>query len=134
MPSKLFSAVKGFFTSSEVSDRAQVVEDVLFGKTSGTDADAVLAVANLTTSLCNNKCTATVDAGLFVFFKAMNEAKEFQIFYKRLTVRERTIINERPTLLKDPHLLLENLEHALALSHERAAALRVISLADRTTA
>lgn len=127
MFAKFFSAIKKGLSSKEVTDRAELVEDVLFGKTSGSDSEAVLAIAQLTKSLCNNKTAAAVDAGLYVFFKIKTESGDFQIFHKRLTVRERAVINHKPTLLTDPYRLLENLENAIALSHERAEELRRIA-------
>jgi hypothetical protein len=114
--------------NKEVKDRAEIVQDVLFGKSSGTDADAILAVAQLTTALCNNQCAAVVDAGPFVFFKIKTESGEFQIFHKRLTVRERKIINDQPSLLADPYGLLKSIENVLALDHDRAAEFRKLAL------
>ena len=104
-----------------------MAEDVLLGRLSGNDTEAVRAVAELTTALCNNKCEGVVDAGFFIFFKVLNEAGHFQIFHKRLTVEERAIINQQPSMLMEPSRLLVRLEHAIGLELERAAELRAIA-------
>lgn len=129
MLSKIFSVVKNVLSKKQVQDRAGLLEDALYGHGAKPDIEAVMAVANLTTALCNNKCSAAVDAGMFVFFKVELENEKFQIFHKRLTVRERGLLNRQPSLLNEPQTLLEKLDDPLPLDHDRALELRQLSLA-----
>ena len=126
MWSKLFSAIRSGLSNKQVIDRAGMVEDVLLGKMSGNDVEAVRAVAEITTALCSNNCEGIFDGGFFIFFKVRTEAGTFQIFYKRLGVDERAILTRHPTLLLEPSKLLQRLENALPLALERAAELRAI--------
>lgn len=128
---KFFSAIRRGISSKEVTGRAGVIEDVLLGKMSGNDSEAILAVAQLTTALCNNKCEGVVDAGFFIFFKVMNSSGHFQIFHKRLTVAERAMINDQPSLLKEPMKILERFDKAVALEQARAEELRSIALSGK---
>lgn len=126
MWNRFFSAVRKGVTSQVVLDRAGMVEDVLLGKMSGNDIEAVRVVAEVTTALCSNNCEGMFDAGFFIFFKVRNEDGVFQIFHKRLGVEERAILNRYPTLLNEPSRLLERLENAIPLELARAAELRAI--------
>lgn len=132
MLTRMFSAVQKRLSGKHVSDRASIAEDVLFGNASSSDTEAVLAVAQLTTALCNNKCAGVVDAGVFIFFKAKAEDGDFQIFYKRLTVRERALLNDQPSILRDPYSLLEKLDKARQLDQDRATELRKIALLEKS--
>ncbi|MEO1019491.1 MAG: hypothetical protein AAFY56_17635, partial [Pseudomonadota bacterium] len=60
---------KRFLSKDEIEKRARVAEDVLFGRLSGSDVEAIGKIAELTTALCNNDCEAAMDGGIFVFFK-----------------------------------------------------------------
>lgn len=124
---RIFSAIREGLTSKQVTDRAGVIEDVLLGKMSGNDSEAIQAVAQLTTALCNNKCEAVVDAGFFIFFKVKKD-DNFQIFHKRLTVQERATINNKPSILQEPMRILESFDNAVALDAARALELRAIAL------
>lgn len=130
MLTRAFKAIRGLLASRQISERAELLEDALYGHGSKPDIEAISAIAGLTTALCNNKCSAAVDAGLFVFFKIQLESGDFQIFYKRLTRRERTLLNRRPSLLKEPAKLLESLDDPIPLEHVKAAELRRISLSE----
>lgn len=134
MLTRSFKAVKRLLTGKNVSDSAELVGDALYTHGSKPDIEAISAVAGLTTALCNNQCSAAVDAGLFVFFKIQLESGDFQIFYKRLTRRERTLLNRQPSLLKEPTNLLESLDDPVALEHDKASEFRRISMdeADKT--
>ena len=121
------SKIKDVFTSDDVKNRAEVLEDVLHGKGSATDIEALNALATLITALCNNKTAGVVHGGVFIFYKIKNEAGDFVIFYKRLTVQERILINRRPTLLQDPYKLLENIEAGIAIEAQQALKLREIA-------
>ena len=126
---RFFEAIRVVPSSNQVRGRAEVVEDVLYGLNSNSDSEAVQAVAQLTSALCSNQCAGVVDAGFFIFFKVRNGEGDFQIFHKRLTVRERKVINANPTVLSDPYQILEKLEGAVGLEHQRAEELRAISRA-----
>ena len=123
----IFEAIRGPSKNKNLNDRAKIIEDVLYGQLSSPDSEAVQAVAQLTSALCSNQCAGVVDAGVFIFFKVKNDNDEFQIFSKRLTIKERAIINNAPTLLKNPYRILEDLENAIALDHDRAEELRLIA-------
>jgi hypothetical protein len=125
---RVFSAIREGLTSKQVTDRAGVVEDVLLGKMSGNDSEAIQAVAQLTTALCNNKCEGVVDAGFFIFFKVKTKDDNFQIFHKRLTVKERSVINDKPSILLEPTRILERFDDAVALDAAKALELRAIAL------
>lgn len=115
---------------SSVVERAEIIEDVLYGRASETDILAVQAVAQLTTALCNNQCEGVVDAGTFIFFKIKANSDHFQIFFKKLTVRERRLLNNTPTILNEPYKILEKLENAVVLDREQANRLREIAGAE----
>lgn len=128
MLTRVFSAIKKVFSKQQVSERAEIAEDILYGKASSADLDAVRAVAELTAALCSNQCAGVVDAGVFVFFKIKTDKGDFQIFHKRLTVRERAAINKKPSILSEPYRLLERLDDVVALEHDRATELRQIAM------
>lgn len=120
---------KRFLSKDEIEKRARVAEDVLFGRLSGSDVEAIGKIAELTTALCNNDCEAAMDGGIFVFFKVEVEPSKFQIFHKRLTVRERALLSSKPSLLQDPSRLLEKFDEVAGLHAEKAAEFR--KLADK---
>ena len=127
MFSKFFSSIKSAFSNKDVKERADILENLLYGQASSSDLEGIHAIAQLTTSLCNNNCGGVVDAGVFVFCKIKDTSGDFQIMYKRLTVQERIKLNERPTLLQDPYKLLENLESAVMLDRQEAIKLKQIA-------
>lgn len=123
--------ISDFFKSKDVKDRAALAEDVAFGLGANNDIEAIRATAELTTSLCNNGVEAAVDGHFFVYFKVKNAEGNFQIFHKRLTIRERAILNRSPSLLQKPQELLGQFERYRAVEIERAAELRSIVKPDR---
>lgn len=125
---KSLKFIKNAITSKEVLDRAIIAEDILWGRATGADSEAVQAVSQLTTALCNNNCEGVVDAGIFIFFKVKNNEGSYQIFHKRLSVKERSIINEHPTILENPYKIFENLEKCAALGFDQAAEMREVAL------
>ncbi len=127
MLTKVIEKIRRIVNRPSVKERAELVEDVLYGRTSETDTMAVQAVAQLTTALCNNQCEGVVDAGTFIFFKVKANTEHFQIFHKKLTVRERRLLNNNPTILKEPYKILEKLENAVVLDREQAERLRAIA-------
>lgn len=127
MLGKFINGIRRIASRSEVLERAEIVEDVLYGRTSDADTSAVQAVAQLTTALCNNQCEGVVDAGTFVFFKVRANTEHFQIFHKKLTIRERRLLNNNPTILNEPYKILEKLEKAVALDRQQAERLREIA-------
>lgn len=127
MLSRFFGGIRSTANKKEVQDRAKIAEDVLFGQVSGNDIEAIKAVAEVVSSLCDNQTEGVFDGGVFVFFKIKNESGNFQVFSKRLTVQERAIINEKPTIMADPYQLLQNLEVAKAISREKTLELREIA-------
>lgn len=127
MLSRFFSGRRSSTSKKEVLDRSRIIEDVLFGQASSSDNDAIRAVAELVSSLCDNKTEAVVDAGVFVFFKIKGPNENFRVFTKRLTVRERAILNDTPTIIGDPYTLLKKLEDAKALDPAKTIELRTIA-------
>ena len=104
------------------------IVDILYGRYSKADIDATLATAQLTSSLCNNKCTATLDAGIFIFIKLKKEDGEYHIYHKRMTVRDRLILEREPDLIEKPDDLFKRLSGSLiALEIEQANILRKIA-------
>lgn len=125
------SAWKALISSDALQERSEVVEDVLYGKMSSMDIEAIKATADFVTAVCSNNCEAAVDAGSIVFFKVKNENGEYQIIHKRLNVRERIFLNKNPTALKSPMVLLERFESGIPLDFDHAAELRRISLEEK---
>lgn len=93
MLSRFFSVFRSAISKKEVIDRASIAEDILFGQISGADIEAVKAISELVSALCDRKTEGAIDAGVFVFLKIKSESGIFQVFTKRLTVQERAIIN-----------------------------------------
>ncbi|MBO6551503.1 MAG: hypothetical protein JJ926_09565 [Roseitalea sp.] len=122
----IFSYFKRVINRESVSEKADIIEDLLLGRAASSDTESIKAVAQLTTALCNNQCEGVVDAGPFIFFKLKANSDQFQIFHKRLTVRERRVLNRNPTILNDPYKILEKLEGAVRLEDERATQFRSI--------
>ena len=127
MLNEIVKGIRRLVGRDELQERAEIIEDVLYGRSSTADTSAVEAIAHLTTALCNNQCEGVVDAGFFIFFKVKANTTDFQIFHKRLTVRERRLLNKNPTILSQPHMILEKLESAAVLDREQAGRLREIS-------
>lgn len=111
-------------TRKEFKERANLVEDALFGKASAQDYEGMKALAPLVTALCNNNTACVCDGGPYVFYKIKNQDGDFVVFYKRLTVGERRILNNNPTLLGDPHKLLENIKAGIEMEKKQADKLR----------
>lgn len=128
---RLSTWYKQLISNEQLQDRAELVEDVLYGAMSSADSEAVKATAELTTALCNNDCEAAVDAGSYVFFKVRNSEDKYQVFFKRLNVRDRNYLNHNPSAMKEPMKLLERFEEGRALGFERAAELRQISVDEK---
>jgi hypothetical protein len=124
---RVFKAIGRAVGSDETKDRAKLVEDVLFGNLASADVEAMRVVSELVSSLCDRKSEAAIDGRIFVFFKVKKSDGEFQVFTKTLTVTERALINSQPTILAEPHRLLERLENAKAVDAKRAAELRRIA-------
>ena len=127
MLGRFFRAVGRAVNSKETRDRAKLVEDVMFGNLASADIEAMKVVSELVSSLCDRETEAAIDGRIFVFFKIRNSNGTFQVFTKTLTVSERALINAQPTILADPHRLLEKLEDAKSVDPERAAELRRIA-------
>jgi hypothetical protein len=127
MLSKFFRVFRSNVSNEEIKSRINLAEDVLYGKISAGDTDALKAVADLTAAVCSNKCTCVVDAGIFIFIKVKNTEGEFQIYFKKLTTEERIILNERPSLLAKPYTILERIEEIKTLNDKRALELKKIA-------
>jgi hypothetical protein len=124
---RIFRAIGRAISSDETRDRAQLVEDVLFGSLATADIEAMKVVSELVSSLCDRKTEAVIDGMIFIFCKIKNEKGDFQVLTKRLTVRERALINSYPTIISEPHRLLEKLENVKLISPDRAGELRKIA-------
>lgn len=127
MLGRFFRAVGRALNSTETKDRAKLVEDVLFGNLASADVEAMKVVAELVSSLCDRKIEASIDARIFVFFKVKKSNGDFQVFTKTLTVGERALINDQPTIMAEPQRLLEKLEGAKGIDPERTSELRRIA-------
>jgi hypothetical protein len=104
----------------EVNKRARAVEDLLFGHGNiDVDKKVVEMTASLVSALKGSSSGAVVDSGLFLFIKLPDGEGDFHIFAKRLTLEDRAILNEDPTIVQTPATTLSRLRDARKISAER---------------
>jgi hypothetical protein len=111
--------------------RAEIVEDVLFGKASiDTDVKVVEMTARLVEALDRRTTAAAVDTGLFLFLKVPDGDGKYQMMARRLTVSDRAALNEDPTLVQRPTEILELLK-ARRIEPERLGEIRNAAIAQK---
>ena len=112
------------FGNPDVLDRAKLIEDTLFGHaTIDVDERIVKMTSDLVKNL-DNTSDAVVDAGMFILIKRTNKSGNSQILGKRLTVSERRILNNNPSLIQEPQKLLSRLEDLKQVPSERISELK----------
>ncbi len=107
-----------------VGKRADIAENVLLGKA---DIEATVALAKAAVDLENafkgKKGAIAIDMGLFVFLRKSSEDGDGHTFFKRLTVEERALLNDDPTLLGDPDRLFDAIKDMKKVSASDVALL-----------
>jgi hypothetical protein len=105
--------LRALASRKEVLDRAAAVEDVLFGYGNiNIDKQVVEMTVMLVKALKDSSSPAVVDAGLFLFLKMCDGSGSTQIFVKRLTISDRAVLNDDPTIVQTPTALLARLRDA----------------------
>ena len=108
---RILDHLRAALGSQKVQDRAQIVEDVLFGKQSLEIATGIAgATSSLIESLKNQKGTVIIDAGLFLFLRLPADDGEVDIFAKRLTVEERAMLDADPERILRPDDILTTIK------------------------
>jgi hypothetical protein len=129
---RIIFSLRRFVSRRDVMEKAEIVQDVLFGHaTVDVDEKVVNMTATLVTSLSGNASAAVVDTGLFIFIKIPDGAGSHQILAKRLTVDDRRILNNDPTLISQPQAILQRIKDAKQIEKDRLAYMKEIS--DRKT-
>jgi len=99
----MFKRVRTFFSSKDVNDRAKIAEDIIFGKSNiEVDQGIAEATARLAEAFCKTNSPGIVDAASFLFVKLPGDDGVFRIWSKRLTIDDRILLNENPSLANDP--------------------------------
>jgi hypothetical protein len=113
----------------EVQDKAKIIEDMLFGFGNiDIDNKIVEMTAKLVTALKDGASAAVIDSGAFLFIKVPDASGGSHVFCKGLTIRDRTILNNDPTIVGAPTEVLSRLQEAREISHERLEELENIVL------
>jgi hypothetical protein len=120
------SIMKKTVSNPDVQERAQAVEDALFGGVSIIiDEKASRMINETIDTLGKVKVkSALIDCGMFLFIQTKDEDDNPNIYAKRLTFEDRRTIDDNPELLKDPHNILENLGNMKRIRRERIEAIR----------
>jgi hypothetical protein len=122
---------KGILSKPEVLERASAVEDLLFGHGNiDIDKKVVEMTASLVSALKESSSAAVIDSGLFLFIKLPDGEGSFHILAKRLTLRDRAVLNEDPTIVQTPAKALRRLKDARKVSSERIRSLE-LALAEK---
>ncbi len=109
---RAFFKLSNLSKSKKVLDRAQVIENVLYGKGSLDIATGISkATVDLIQSLRDHKGTIAIDVGLFLFLKKSGPNGEADIFAKRLTVDERAFLDSDPSRVCRPNELFDEVEN-----------------------
>ena len=90
-----FEKVLNFFRSKKSQDLAKIAADVGYSKASyKMDIEVAKAISEIGAQMCQTDTESYVDVGILVVVKIRNVHGEFSIFGKRLTIIERTKIDE----------------------------------------
>ncbi|MEM9438991.1 MAG: hypothetical protein AAGA73_00950 [Pseudomonadota bacterium] len=105
----------------EIKKRASNVEEVLFGSIKSDLDDRVIdMVCKLMEKFkLSGASTAAVDTGMFLFVLIPDSDGNSSVLAKRLTIWDRSLLNENPSLLKKPLELVEWLEEMKIVDLER---------------
>lgn len=108
---KFVRVFKRITQDEDVRDRAKMAEDTIFGAGNvKIDVDLVDATAKLTEAFCKNKTPAVIDLSIYIFTKLPDKDGNLCVYAKRLTVRERSFLNENPKLAADPFRIAEQMK------------------------
>jgi uncharacterized protein YjbI with pentapeptide repeats len=103
--------IKGLANSSKVKERAGVAGNVLLGQQ---DRETTVALAKAAVELENafkgKKGAIAIDMGLFIFLRKSSQDGDGDTYFKRLTIKERSLLDDDPTLLGDPERLFSEIK------------------------
>ena len=94
-----------------MGDRVKVAENVLLGQY---DRETTIALANAVVHLENafkgKKGAIVMDLGLFIFLRKPSRDGDGAIYFKRLTVEDRALLDSDPKLLGKPERLFNSIK------------------------
>lgn len=119
---KASTFVRGVFNFLKVGDRAAVAEDVFLGKQDiQTTVELTKAVVELEKAFEGKKGAIAIHTGLFIFLRKGSDDGDGAVFFKRLTVDERALLDRDPTLLEDPERLFITIKDMKKISASQTA-------------
>jgi uncharacterized protein YjbI with pentapeptide repeats len=101
------AAIKKLVGHEAVIGRAEIAEHIFVGhKDLETTVELANAAAKLESAFGDKKGAVALDLGLFIFLKKSDDGGTY---FKRLSVDERILLNNDPSLLRCPDLLFDSI-------------------------